>query len=125
MLRRSDEALRALDALPLDAYGRSTELRLIRAELRSRQDCASAEVDFAAVQTRTQTAEFTERALYGLGECRLKRGDPRRIAKTMVGRTTQHRAFCSLAGAAWTNDSHRPPVKSWRPLVRRNQPLVR
>ena len=38
-LDRADEALRALEQLPLDAHRRSTELQLIRGELRARTDC--------------------------------------------------------------------------------------
>ena len=83
VLHRSEEALHALDSLPLDAHGRSTELRLIRGELRSTDDCARAEVDFAAVLARAESGEFAERALYGLGTCRLKRGDNPGAAETL------------------------------------------
>jgi hypothetical protein len=83
MLHRSDEALRALDALPLDAHGRSTELQLIRGELRSQADCIRAEADFAAVLARAEAAELVERALYGRGACRLKRGDTEGAAQDL------------------------------------------
>jgi TolA-binding protein len=70
MLDRADEALRALDALPLDAHRRSTELRLIRAELRARTDCGRADADFTAVLAHVRTAALEERALYGRAACR-------------------------------------------------------
>ena len=75
MLDRSDEALRALEALPLDAHRRSTELQLIRGELRARTDCGRAEADFDAVLARVRTAGLEERALYGRAACRSARGD--------------------------------------------------
>jgi TolA-binding protein len=80
MLQRSDEALVALETLPLDAHGRSTELQLIRAELRARTDCPRAEGDFSAVLTRGPNAALEERALYGRGACRVKRGDAKGAA---------------------------------------------
>jgi len=83
MLQRSDEALVALEALPLDAHGRSTELQLIRAELRARTDCTRAEGDFSAVLTRGQNAALEERALYGRGACRVKRGDGKGAAQDL------------------------------------------
>ncbi len=70
MLDRADEALRALEALPLDAHRRSTELQLIRGELRARTDCGRAEADFTAVLARVRTAALEERALYGRAACR-------------------------------------------------------
>jgi TolA-binding protein len=70
MLDRADEALRALDALPLDAHRRSTELQLIRGELRARTDCGRADADFTAVLTRVRTPALEERALYGRAACR-------------------------------------------------------
>jgi hypothetical protein len=75
MLDRSDDALRALETLPLDAHRRSTELQLIRGELRARSDCGRAEADFTAVLTRVRTPPLEERALYGRAACRSKRGD--------------------------------------------------
>src|SRR5207244_7311240 len=74
MLDRSDQAMRALEALPLDGYRRSTELQLIRGELRARTDCARGEADFTAVLARVQTATLEERALYGRAACRSSRG---------------------------------------------------
>jgi hypothetical protein len=75
MLDRSDEALRALEALPLDEHRRSTELQLIRGELRARTDCGRAEADFSAVLARVRTATLEERALYGRAACRAKAGN--------------------------------------------------
>ena len=70
LLGRADDALRALEAMPLDAHRRSTELQLIRAELRARTDCGRAEADFTAVLARVRTATLEERALYGRAACR-------------------------------------------------------
>jgi len=83
LLDRAAQALRALDQLPLDAHRRSTELQLIRGELRARTDCARAEPDFTAVLARAQAAqppaqlpgELQERALYGRASCRSALGD--------------------------------------------------
>jgi TolA-binding protein len=74
-LDRADEALRALEQLPLDAHRRSTELQLIRGELRARTDCDRGEADFTAVLARVQTAALEERALYGRAACQAKRGN--------------------------------------------------
>jgi TolA-binding protein len=74
-LGRADDALRALDQLPLDAHRRSTELQLIRGELRARTDCDRGEADFTAVLARVRTPALEERALYGRAACRSKRGD--------------------------------------------------
>ena len=75
LLDRSDEALRALEALPLDAHRRSTELQLIRRELRARTDCRRADADFTAVLAGVRTAALEERALYGRAACRSSQGD--------------------------------------------------
>ena len=75
LLDRSDEALRALEALPLDAHRRSTELQLIRGELRARTDCGRADADFTAVLAAVRTAALEERALYGRAACRSSQGD--------------------------------------------------
>ena len=75
MLDRADEALRGLEELPLDAHRRSTELQLIRGELRARADCGRAETDFTAVLARVKTAALEERALYGRAACRSTRGN--------------------------------------------------
>ncbi len=74
-LDRTGDALAALEALPLDAHHRSTELQVIRGELRSRTDCGSAEQDFTAVLTRGSDAALLERALYGRGACKIKLGE--------------------------------------------------
>ena len=73
MLDRLDEALAMLDALPLDANRRSTELQLIRGELRARTDCARAEADFTAVLSRARAPALEERALFGRAACRSTR----------------------------------------------------
>ena len=109
MLQRSDEALIALETMPLDAHRRSTELQLIRAELRARTDCVRAEEDFSAVLARGHNASLEERALYGRGACRVKRGDGQGAAQDL------HRyldRFPNGAHAGWarrwiesTNDS--------------------
>ena len=75
MLDRADDALRALEELPLDAHRRSTELQLIRGELRARTDCAHAEADFTAVLARVQAGALEERALYGRAVCRSTQGN--------------------------------------------------
>ena len=75
LLGRSDEALRALEALPLDAHRRSTELQLIRGELRARTDCGRADADFTAVLAGVRTAALEERALYGRAACRSSQGN--------------------------------------------------
>ena len=75
LLGRSDEALQALEALPLDAHRRSTELQLIRGELRARTDCGRADADFTAVLASVRTAAMEERALYGRAACRSSQGN--------------------------------------------------
>jgi TolA-binding protein len=80
MLNRSDEALRALEDLPLDGHRRATELQVIRAELRARTDCGRAESDFTAVLARVRTAALEERALYGRAACRSTLGNLRGAA---------------------------------------------
>jgi TolA-binding protein len=75
MLDRADDALWALEELPLDAQRRGTELQLIRGELRARTDCARAEADFTAVLGRVQPGTLEERALYGRAVCRSAQGN--------------------------------------------------
>ena len=75
MLQRLDEAQNALETLPLDSHRRETELQVIRGELRARSNCARAEEDYGAVLGRSADAALVERALYGRGACRAKRGD--------------------------------------------------
>jgi len=75
MLHRSDDALPALESLPLDSHRRSTELQVIRGELRSRSNCASAIADFSQALGHSPDAGLLERILYGRGACRAKTGD--------------------------------------------------
>ncbi len=64
-LQRPDQALDALDTLPLDNHRRSTELQVIRGELRARS-IAPAPARFGAVLARNPDDVLAERAL-GLG----------------------------------------------------------
>jgi tetratricopeptide (TPR) repeat protein len=98
MLQRLDQAQSALETLPLDTHRRETELQVIRGELRARSDCARAEEDYSAVLARSSDAALVERALYGRGACRVKRGDGRGAAEDL--RRYLER-FPSGAHAAW------------------------
>ena len=75
LLQRTDEALAALETLPLDSGRRSTELQVVRAELRARTNCARAEEDYSASLTHSPDAVLLERILYGRGACRTKLGN--------------------------------------------------
>ena len=75
MLERTQEALVALEELPLDNGRRSAELLVVRGELRARQDCARAESDFTTALSRSPDAVLLERILYGRGVCRAKLGN--------------------------------------------------
>jgi TolA-binding protein len=75
ILQRPDQALDALETLPLDDHRRSTELQVIRGELRARSNCTRAGQDFGAVLARNPDDGLAERALYGRGACRAKLGD--------------------------------------------------
>jgi hypothetical protein len=75
MLERSQEALAALEELPLDHRRRSAELQVVRGELRARHDCARAEDDFTAALTHSPDAGLLERILYDRGMCRAKLGN--------------------------------------------------
>jgi hypothetical protein len=75
MLHRSDDALAALDSLPLDTHRRSTELQVIRGELRAQKDCRRAIADFSDAISHSPDAALLERILYGRGVCRAKTGD--------------------------------------------------
>jgi len=75
LLGRSDQALSSLETLPLDRGRRSTELQVIRAELRSSRNCAGAELDFSAALGQSPGAGLMERILYGRGVCRAKLGN--------------------------------------------------
>jgi TolA-binding protein len=72
MLGRSQEALAALDALPLDNRRRSTELQVVRGELRALKDCARAEEDFTVALAHGPDAGLLERILYDRGMCRAR-----------------------------------------------------
>ena len=74
LLQRTDEALAVLEGLPLDSGRRSTELQVVRAELRARTDCLRAEEDFRVALTHSPDAALLERILYGRGACRAKLG---------------------------------------------------
>jgi TolA-binding protein len=99
MLQRLDEAQNALETLPLDSHRRETELQVIRGELRARSNCARAEEDYSAVLARSADAALVERALYGRGACRAKRGDGAGAAEDL--RRYLER-FPNGAHAAWT-----------------------
>ena len=75
MLERTNEALAALETLPLDSGRRSTELQVMRGELRARNDCAGAERDFGTALSHTPDAGLLERIWYGRGVCRWKLGN--------------------------------------------------
>jgi hypothetical protein len=75
LLGRSEDVLAALELLPLDHGRRSTELQIIRGELRARSDCARAEADFSAALSHSPDARLLERILYGRGGCRIKLGN--------------------------------------------------
>ena len=74
-LGRRHEARRELSALPIENVGRKNELRLIRAELRSDEDCRAALSDFQVLVDLPLPAAWAERALFGRGACLLKLGD--------------------------------------------------
>jgi hypothetical protein len=75
-LGRHSEALALLDRLPLDHIGRGAEPRLLRAELRAREDPARAVTDFNLALAVPLSPGLEERALYGRASCRLRAGDP-------------------------------------------------
>ena len=74
ILKHTEEALAELESLPLDTGRRSTELQVVRAELRARTDCLRAEDDFSVALTHSPDAALLERILYGRGACRAKLG---------------------------------------------------
>ena len=98
MLKRLEEALVALEALPLDAHGRSTELQVVRGELRARSSCSLAEEDFSAVLGRTSDKNLLERARYGRASCRARRGDTEGAAADVESYLDR---FPAGAHAAW------------------------
>lgn len=75
MLQRTNAALAALETLPFDNGRRSTELQVVRGELRARNDCTGAERDFSAALSHTPDAGLLERILYGRGVCWSKLGN--------------------------------------------------
>jgi hypothetical protein len=108
LLRRDrdpDAALSTLDAYlaryPHGVLNREARLARVDALLmlqRARSDCARAEEDYSAVLARSSDAALVERALYGRGACRAKRGDGRGAAEDL--RRYLER-FPSGAHAAW------------------------
>lgn len=98
LLGRSPDALAALETLPLDPYGRSIELQVIRGELRAGSNCVRAEEDFGAVLGRAADGPLAERALYGRAVCRVKRGDHAAAAADM---RTYLARFPTGVHAAW------------------------
>lgn len=75
MLGRRDEALQILDHLPFAQVGRGGELRLVRAELRARNDCGRALTDFDVLVGQPLALPLLERAIYGRAACELQVGD--------------------------------------------------
>jgi hypothetical protein len=75
VLGRRQAAKNELAALPIENVGRNRELRLIRAELRADDDCASALGDFQVLLEQPLPAAWQERALFGRGACLLRIGD--------------------------------------------------
>lgn len=75
MLGQRAKALAILDHLPLSQVGRGGELRVLRAELRAKDDCARALADFDVLVTQPLSAPLAERALYGRAACELQVGD--------------------------------------------------
>jgi len=74
-LGRRNEALALLDQLPIDRIGRGPELRVVRAELRAREDAARAVRDFDAALAVALSPALAERALFGRAASRLRSGD--------------------------------------------------
>jgi hypothetical protein len=74
-LGRQGDALTILNHLPLAHIGRGGELRLLRAELRAKQDCGLALADFDVLVRRPLSPALAERALYGRAACEVQVGD--------------------------------------------------
>lgn len=74
-LGRRAEALALLDKLPIDRIGRGPELRVVRAELRAREDSVRAIRDFDAALAVSLSPALHERALFGRAASRLRGGD--------------------------------------------------
>ncbi len=98
LLRRTDEALAALETLPLDSGRRSTELQVVRAELRARTDCTRADEDFSLALSHSPDAALLERILYGRGACRAKSGKTSGATEDLQRYLNR---FPSGAHAAW------------------------
>lgn len=75
LLGRNEQALNALETITFDPGLRSTELLVVRAELRAARDCRRAVEDFSAALGRGPDAKLLERILYGRGACRTKLQD--------------------------------------------------
>ncbi len=75
LLRRNAQALNALESITFDPGLRSTELLVVRAELRAATDCRRAVEDFNVALGRSPDAKLLERILYGRGACRTKLRD--------------------------------------------------
>jgi hypothetical protein len=75
LLGKNEQALNALETITFDLGLRSTELLVIRAELRAAKDCRRAVEDFSVALGRGPDARLLERILYGRGACRTKLQD--------------------------------------------------
>jgi hypothetical protein len=75
MLGERNQALAVLDHLPLAQVGRGGEMRVLRAELRAKSDCARALADFDILVRQALSAALAERALYGRAACEVQVGD--------------------------------------------------
>jgi TolA-binding protein len=75
MLGERGQALMILDHLPLAQVGRGGEMRVLRAELRAKDDCARALSDFDALVSQALPLPLAERALYGRAACEVQVGD--------------------------------------------------
>lgn len=75
LLGRNEQALHALEVITFDPGLRSTELLVVRAELRAARDCRRAVEDFSVALGRGPDAKLLERILYGRGACRTKLQD--------------------------------------------------
>jgi hypothetical protein len=75
LLGRNEQALNALETITFDPGLRSTELLVVRAELRAAKDCRRAEEDFSVALGRGPDAKLLERILHGRGACRTKLQD--------------------------------------------------
>jgi hypothetical protein len=75
LLGRNEQALSVLETITFDPGLRSTELLVVRAELRAAKDCRLAVEDFSVAIARSPDAKLLERILYGRGACRTKLQD--------------------------------------------------